>query len=347
MLRLLRLATLTASRASARCCLQFGYGLKEAAARLNICPTTLKRACRRLGIPRWPRRELVKHKKARQATRADGGNGGGGGGSAAAGAPNGHANGSLNKGQGFSTGSGPSSGGSGNPQMMLAAAAAAAAAATQSQLQRPASSSLLSGLGLQGMEQLLPLQGGADLAAAIAGGLQQQGQGQGGGGPANPALVSQVLQQLLVQHQQQGQQPQGQQANGGGPGGPAWQSGGLPPLHAGGPQRAGSLPQPLGGSQPLPALQGLGGGPMNGGALHGGGHALPRISPGPPVPLLSNLGLPRRADSKLQSLGPGMGSLDILAAADLDVSGAPAGSGWLLAGCPLAWTAGSCLRTAG
>lgn len=43
---------------------QFGYGLKEAAARLGICPTTLKRACRRNGIDRWPCRQLAKLSKA-------------------------------------------------------------------------------------------------------------------------------------------------------------------------------------------------------------------------------------------------------------------------------------------
>ena len=36
---------------------QFGYGLREAAHNLKICPTTLKRACRRHGIYRWPRRQ--------------------------------------------------------------------------------------------------------------------------------------------------------------------------------------------------------------------------------------------------------------------------------------------------
>jgi RWP-RK domain len=34
---------------------QFGKGLKEAADNLGMCPTTLKRACRRLGVKRWPR----------------------------------------------------------------------------------------------------------------------------------------------------------------------------------------------------------------------------------------------------------------------------------------------------
>ena len=34
----------------------FGLGLREAADRLGICATTLKRACRRVGIQRWPRR---------------------------------------------------------------------------------------------------------------------------------------------------------------------------------------------------------------------------------------------------------------------------------------------------
>lgn len=34
---------------------QFGKGLKEAAESLGMCATTLKRACRRLGVKRWPR----------------------------------------------------------------------------------------------------------------------------------------------------------------------------------------------------------------------------------------------------------------------------------------------------
>lgn len=43
---------------------QFGVGLREAAQNLGISITTLKRCCRKNGIRRWPRRELVKLQKA-------------------------------------------------------------------------------------------------------------------------------------------------------------------------------------------------------------------------------------------------------------------------------------------
>lgn len=48
----------------------FHLGLKEAAAELGVAPTTLKRVCRRLGIPRWPRRTLQKLSKQGDAANA-------------------------------------------------------------------------------------------------------------------------------------------------------------------------------------------------------------------------------------------------------------------------------------
>ncbi|KAK9790363.1 hypothetical protein WJX73_007214 [Symbiochloris irregularis] len=42
---------------------QFQFGLKEAASRLGVCTTTLKRICRRNGIQRWPRRDLLRESK--------------------------------------------------------------------------------------------------------------------------------------------------------------------------------------------------------------------------------------------------------------------------------------------
>ncbi len=45
-------------------------GLREAAANLRICPTTLKRACRRHGITRWPRRQLAKLNRS-EASKSD------------------------------------------------------------------------------------------------------------------------------------------------------------------------------------------------------------------------------------------------------------------------------------
>ncbi|KAK9835194.1 hypothetical protein WJX81_005064 [Elliptochloris bilobata] len=49
----------------------FNLGLREAANRLGICPTTLKRACRRHGIQRWPRRQLAKLSRADTASACD------------------------------------------------------------------------------------------------------------------------------------------------------------------------------------------------------------------------------------------------------------------------------------
>lgn len=49
--------------------------LQEAANKLGICPTTLKRACRRHGIQRWPRRQLARLTRAIDQIRSSGGNG--------------------------------------------------------------------------------------------------------------------------------------------------------------------------------------------------------------------------------------------------------------------------------
>ena len=46
--------------------------LQEAANRLGICPTTLKRACRRHGIQRWPRRQLARLTRAIDQIRTSG-----------------------------------------------------------------------------------------------------------------------------------------------------------------------------------------------------------------------------------------------------------------------------------
>ena len=47
--------------------------LQEAANKLGICPTTLKRACRRHGIQRWPRRQLARLTRAIDQIRSSGG----------------------------------------------------------------------------------------------------------------------------------------------------------------------------------------------------------------------------------------------------------------------------------
>jgi len=47
---------------------------QEAANKLGICPTTLKRACRRHGIQRWPRRQLARLTRAIDQIRSSGGN---------------------------------------------------------------------------------------------------------------------------------------------------------------------------------------------------------------------------------------------------------------------------------
>jgi hypothetical protein len=49
---------------------QFGKGLRDAAEELGMCPTTLKRACRRLGVKRWPRTPEAAEAVLREATEA-------------------------------------------------------------------------------------------------------------------------------------------------------------------------------------------------------------------------------------------------------------------------------------
>ncbi len=48
----------------------FHLNLRDAAAALDICPTTLKRTCRRLGIRNWPRKALADAQAARLAASA-------------------------------------------------------------------------------------------------------------------------------------------------------------------------------------------------------------------------------------------------------------------------------------
>ena len=211
------------------------------------------------------------------------------------GAPNG---GSFAR--GFSSGSGGGSGGSGNPQLLVGGGAAG-------HMARPASSSLLTGLqGMPGVEQLLPTgagPGGANLPHELAAALTSSLTQQAGGLQLPQPLMGQVMQLL---HSQQAAMQQQQQ-----PGGPP-----QPPLAWQAP-----APQAEQQRQAAAALAGHGGLPPLMPMAHDGGEQHPSRGP-PPAPLLSNLGLPVRADSKLQSVGPGMGSLDILAAADFEMSGA-------------------------
>lgn len=51
---------------------RFDMGLKEAAADLGICATTLKRACRRHGVRRWPKRQVQQLRKALNQVGAQG-----------------------------------------------------------------------------------------------------------------------------------------------------------------------------------------------------------------------------------------------------------------------------------
>ena len=43
----------------------FSLGLRDAAARLGVCATTLKRHCRKHSIWKWPNRELKKYNRVR------------------------------------------------------------------------------------------------------------------------------------------------------------------------------------------------------------------------------------------------------------------------------------------
>lgn len=285
----------------------------------SLCPR------RRLGVPRWPRREIARHKKAKQTTKgdgkgdgskADGPAGGGsqqrGGGGAPGSAPGSAAIKGLSSGSG---GSGPQQA----AQQQQQAPPLLPGGAPGSQLVRPASSSLLT--GLPGLDQLLPLQpqlgpaasGGLppELAAALASTLTQQAMQQGSGplGGLPPQLVGPVMQLL--------QQNQGMGGLGAPPQPPlAWQ--------APAPQVAAGLPPGLAGLPPLLTM------PRGGLPPPAAGQR--QRSP-PPAPALSNLGLPMRADSKLHSQGP-IGSLDILAHADLEMSGGCCG------GCGCLWVSG-------
>ena len=318
-------------------------GSMPATASVSTCqPPWCPLPCRRLGVPRWPRREIARHKKAKQSVKPDG-KGDGSKGEGAAGGASQQQQQQQQQGGGGGPGSGPGSaalkglssgsGGSGQQQQQQQQQGAAQLAPLLpggppgSQLVRPASSSLLT--GLTGLEQLLPIQpqlgppapGGGlppELAAALASTLTQQAMQQGGGplGGLPPQLVGPVM-QLLQQNQAMGglvAPPQ-------------------PPLawQAPAPQAAPGLPPGLAGLPPLL--------PIPRGGLPQAGAAHRQRSP-PPAPSLSNLGLPMRADSKLHSAGP-VGSLDILAHADLEMSGGcanrPAATGQaqhLLARCP-------------
>jgi len=50
----------------------FRLSLSEAAQQLGVCASTLKRVCRRKGIPAWPQRKLVKLSRAVDQVRVVG-----------------------------------------------------------------------------------------------------------------------------------------------------------------------------------------------------------------------------------------------------------------------------------